>query len=81
MMIENRTQLGDVGHLKDVQPLLSSPGNDIVGHHGVPSVEKHFMNRQPSLVSLQIEHEGESFHSILHEVKKLFELSSALVIS
>jgi multidrug resistance protein, MATE family len=81
MMIENRTQLGDVGHLQDVQPLLSSPGNDIVGHHGVPSVEKHFMNRQPSLVSLQIEHEGESFHSILHEVKKLFELSSALVIS
>ena len=66
----------------DVSPLLLSTGKYVVGHQDVSSVEKHFVNRQPSLISLQIEHdEGESVHSIVHEVKKLFQLSSALVIS
>lgn len=69
------------------QPLLSSApgpsGPNMVGYYDVASIsQKNLMNRQPSMISLQIEQdEGESIGSILHEVKKLFELSSALVIS
>lgn len=71
--------------LLDLEPLLSSPGNIVAGHQVVPPLlDKNLMHRQPSQASLHMEqdlHGVETLGSILHEVKKLFELSSALVVS